>query len=444
MTLNPDFTENIKNVIPADERAAFFDALNGQPLSSLRVNTLKTSPAELLSLLKMNENPVPWCKTGFYCDTEERLSKSPYFYGGLFYIQEPSAMLSASVLDITPGDRVLDLCASPGGKTTQIAARLNGTGVLVSNDANPSRVSSLIKNIERMGVTNALILNETPERLAAKFSEYFDKILVDAPCSGEGMFRKDKNAQKAWDAEKSGRLAAIQRGILEQAAKMLKKGGALVYSTCTFSVTENEEQIENFLSSHADFEQLSCVFGDLGVSQGLDGKSARIFPHRQAGEGHFCALLRKRGELSPNLPAKPDIVKINNLEWFHEFCYNYLNSPLPESFTNIREHNGLLFVPTEIDVSGLRVSRHGFCLGYLKKNRFEPVGAFALGLPTSSFKYSVDFAEESDDLRRFLAGEAFPVDAQDGYLAVTVSGHTLDFVKIVGGRLKWRARNTLI
>lgn len=276
----------------------------------LRVNTLKISPSALQEMARFGLQPVAWCPTGFYYSEADRPGKHPLYHAGLYYIQEPSAMAPVELLDVLPGDRVLDLCAAPGGKSTQIAAKLGGQGVLVVNDVHPDRVKALVKNIELSGVRNAVVLNDDPGKLQHAFKDWFDKILIDAPCSGEGMFRKEEDMAKAWRPDWPDKYAEMQRQLLRQAAAMLKPGGRLVYSTCTFSPEENERMIAAFLDEHPEFAAVETGSGTAagredwlpgrpdwaeGGRAGETARTARLWPHRLRGEGHFAAALERRG-----------------------------------------------------------------------------------------------------------------------------------------------------
>ena len=265
---------------------AFLRAMEQPPLRGVRANTLKLSPAAFADLFPHAGDPVPWEKAGFYTDAE-RLGAFPAHHAGLFYAQEPSAMCAAPLLDARPEERVLDLCAAPGGKTTQLAAAMGGGGVLIANEYVYDRARILSQNVERLGVKNCAVVSADPAALARRFPAYFDKILVDAPCSGEGMFRKDENAIAEWSEENVSRCAVRQAAILDEAAAMLRGGGRLVYSTCTFERAENEGQIEAFLARHAEF----TLIGE-----------EMLFPHEVRGEGHFAALLEKSGAERP--PAR--------------------------------------------------------------------------------------------------------------------------------------------
>ncbi|GGA44454.1 ribosomal RNA small subunit methyltransferase F [Paenibacillus physcomitrellae] len=286
--------------------------------AGIRINTLKISPEAFAKLTPFELKPVPWCETGYYIEEGRKPGKHPYYHAGLYYIQEPSAMAPAEALDVQPGDRVLDLCAAPGGKSTQIAARLQGQGVLVTNDVSELRTKALAKNMELYGVKNAIVLNESPERILQAFPGYFNKILIDAPCSGEGMFRKDEDMARQWEKHSVEVCSVMQRDILKSAAGMLAPGGTIVYSTCTFAPEEDEAQIAEFLTRHPDFEVVPLpaewglakgrpdwlhppymneeqdVYTDEAAAQ--TGDTGRLWPHRIKGEGHFVAVLRHTGQ----------------------------------------------------------------------------------------------------------------------------------------------------
>jgi len=436
MTQLPEiFLAQMQKILPSGEFEAFLETYQDPTVRGLRFNRLKPSNiyTELL--------PVPWCADGRYYPGEERPAKSIYFHAGLFYIQEPSAMCPVEVLKPEPGHRVLDLCAAPGGKSAQIAGHLQGRGLLVSNDASPTRSRALVKNLERMGVTNAVVTTEMPNKLANRFPQFFDRILVDAPCSGEGMFRRDADAIKAYTANKPVACVQMQTEILAQAAKMLKPGGRLVYSTCTFNIQENEAAIEDFLKQQADFKVISIDHKKLGISHGLGDlpEVGRIFPHRATGEGHFVALLEKIGESEAiqgfeNLCPKEQLHKE-----FAEFCKEYITIPnFPNGF--IVPHGANLYLqPEKIDLNGLRVARSGWFLGEVAKKRFVPSQALAMGLRKQDVAYSVELSEEN--AMRYLKGES--LDAGDlqfpnskPWVMLCYHGYPLGWAKLVQGRLK--------
>ncbi|MCA0754639.1 RsmB/NOP family class I SAM-dependent RNA methyltransferase [Paenibacillus sp. N4] len=307
------FTEKMKQML-GREYDKFMSSYSDPRVYGLRINRLKLSKEEWKRLSDMGPDmrPIPWAEDGLYYGEGERPGKHPHYHAGLYYIQEPSAMAPVELLDVRPGHRVLDLCAAPGGKSTQIAAKLQGLGVLVTNDNARERTKALAKNIELAGVRNAVILNEEPASLLSAFAGWFDRILIDAPCSGEGMFRKDDSMVAEWEKHSVERCSLMQRNILRDAAKLLAPGGLLVYSTCTFSPEENEEQIAAFLAEHPDFQVVpvehrygwqpgrpDLVAAEAGLSkeslQSLAG-TVRLWPHHIVGEGHYAAVLKRNGE----------------------------------------------------------------------------------------------------------------------------------------------------
>ena len=314
------FQERMRRML-GKEYEAFSEIFKGERCQALRLNPLKSGldgrSADFAHLTK-----VPWAENGYYYQPGDQPGKHPFHEAGVYYIQEPSAMAPAELLEVKPGERVLDLCAAPGGKSTQIAAKMQGRGILVCNEIHPARAKILSENIERMGICNACVTNETPERLADFFPVYFDKVLVDAPCSGEGMFRKNEAACDEWSLENVKLCAHRQDGILDQAARMLRPGGRLVYSTCTFAPEEDEGAVVRFLSRHREFTILPIEKERIGLA-GCDGsaeylecgiqgdtaaageapdfhleRTLRMWPQRICGEGHFAALLQKDGKVT--------------------------------------------------------------------------------------------------------------------------------------------------
>jgi 16S rRNA C967 or C1407 C5-methylase (RsmB/RsmF family)/NOL1/NOP2/fmu family ribosome biogenesis protein len=411
------FLSRMESQLGAEEFSAFCDSYLQPRLRGLRLNVLKQGqipPGE----------PVPWCSTGYYYG-ESRPSKTIAYHAGLFYIQEPSAMCPAEVLCAAPGDRVLDLCAAPGGKSVQIAGFLQGRGLLVSNDASASRSRALVKNLERAGDTNAVVLTEMPQKVAARFPAFFDKILVDAPCSGEGMFRRDPDAVKAYTANKPDACAAVQKEILRHAAVMLRAGGRMVYSTCTFNTAENEDVVAAFLAAHKDFSLL---------------KTERIWPHKAQGEGHFVALLQRhgeagegRGEANSTQRNTPSAAPRE----FSEFCTEFLNDPFHAK--NFVQHGINLYAQAEpLELKGLRVARSGWFLGEVKKNRFVPSQALAMGIRKKDARFTADL--DTPNAERYLRGESLhydtPHNSPKPWVLVCRENSPLGWARLVQGRLK--------
>ena len=444
MELPEAYTRRMQKLLGGDYNK-YLQSFKEKRYCGLRANTLKISPDELKKLTGWELDGVLWCDDGFYYNEDMRPAKHPFYNAGLYYIQEPSAMSTGAMLPIEPGDRVLDLCAAPGGKSTQAAAKLKGEGVIVSNDISASRCKALLKNIELSGVKNAVITNETPEKLSARFEGYFNKIIVDAPCSGEGMFRKDDGAVRSWEEHKSEYCCTMQRDILKNAAKMLSCGGIMAYSTCTFAPEEDEGMIWEFLCSNPDFELLEPDkqkgFDD-GRPEWVPGggeelkRCGRLWPHRIKGEGHFLCLMRKKGEDAYiDAPADVNSPAEKQLADFYMFEKNYLNIQIKQPF--VIHGSSLMSVPRGLpDLRGIRIMRSGLYLGELKKNRFEPSQAFAMTLKKEDAVLSVDFSPEDDALKRYLRGESFEADCDDGWALVCVSGYPLGWGKVQRGRLK--------
>ena len=414
-----------------DNFLKFYEAEN---FRGLRVNTLKCSADKLKALVDFELVGTPFCEEGFYIPSGvSSLGNSPLHHCGAFYIQEPSATSAVTMLGVEKGDFVLDLCAAPGGKSTQIGAKLQGTGLLWSNEIVKSRANILLSNIERMGISNAVVSNCHPDALCSELSGMFDKVLVDAPCSGEGMFRKNSEAQNEWSVEHVKSCAQRQLMILDSAKNALKDGGVMVYSTCTFSQEENEGVITEFLRENSDFE-----LEDSGVDFGsktLD-YACRIFP-MDGGEGHFAARLRKKGESRKTaVTAKKCNEKIDAKVWdFYDSLFS--DRPFGENIRVVKDK--IIILPRNYDdsvkISG--IMRAGVVLGEIVKNRIEPHHSAFMAANKQWCNSCVDFDVKSDEINRFLHGEEIAVASNiKGYTAVCVNGMTTGFGKASNGRLK--------
>ncbi|MBZ4653507.1 MAG: NOL1/NOP2/sun family putative methylase [Peptococcaceae bacterium] len=442
MHLPESFVSRMQDLLKEEWRE-LLQAWQGEPYQGLRVNTLKISAPELKKRVPFNLEPIPWVEEGYYYPWGERPAKHPYYQAGLYYLQEPSAMAPVACLDIKPGEKVLDLCAAPGGKSTQIAAKLQGQGLLVTNDNNAERVKALVWNMEHWGATNAVVTNETPERLARVFSSYFDKILVDAPCSGEGMFRKDSRAIKSWENYSVENCAVLQKDILEVAAGMLKPGGRLLYSTCTFSPQENEGVIADFLGKHSEFKIVPLPLAHgwargrpdwVNDAAGLVKEARRLWPHKVKGEGHFLALLEKDStESKPLSPVHYGEEK--NLESLYAFMEENLTHPLAGPF--LLQGQYMYRIPQGLPVmQGLKVVRPGWFIGVLKNKRFEPSQALAMGLYKNDAQKTLSFSLEDEEVERYLKGETLLVDGEKGWTLVCLEEFPLGWGKQTGEYLK--------
>ena len=409
----------------------FLRRYEGENFRGLRVNTLKCSPQRLKELLGIPLEPTPFCPNGFYIPADvQSLGNHPLHHCGAFYIQEPSATSAVEMLGVEEGDFVLDLCAAPGGKSTQIGAMLNGTGLLWSNEIVRNRANILLSNIERMGISNAVVSNAHPEQLCERVAGMFDRVLVDAPCSGEGMFRKNGEAQTEWSVEHVRSCAERQLHILDSAKKALKPGGVMVYSTCTFSREENEGVITRFLDENPDFE-----LENSGVSFGRPALeyARRIFP-MDGGEGHFAARLRKKGESVKS--ALPEIKTKTDSDILDFYDSLFVNRPFGENITVVKDK--IIILPKNYQpMDGVPVLRAGVILGEIVKRRIEPHHSAFAAAKESDCVNAVDFDADSAEIKAYLHGEEITVPADiKGYSAVCVSGMTTGFGKASNGRLK--------
>lgn len=438
------FTAKMKRLLGKDADA-FFASFHKSKVSGIRVNTLKISVEAFQNRAPFPVQRVPHCPEGFIVSSEDSTGKHPFHAAGLYYVQEPSAMFPAQVLAARPGEKILDLCAAPGGKTTQIAAMMKNRGLLVANEIHPRRVKALTENIERMGIANTVVTNESPQKLAEHFRGFFDRILVDAPCSGEGMFRKDPQAACHWSPEMVKANGERQRKLLENAAALLKEGGTLVYSTCTFSPEENERVVESFLKDCPEMEIVPVVHRD-GVEPGRPewgetrcpelARTARLWPHRLAGEGHFTAkFVKKEAVSSPARPGLLSTVQSKKMSDLSSFYQQYLQKPLPEAVWQRKQH---LFLPPSgcPSFGSLKVMRAGLYLGERKKNRFEPHHALAMAMTVEDAKYVVMLEVDDGKWNRYLRGETFATGGDRGWVLVGLEGFPLGWGKEVKGTLK--------
>ena len=451
MNLPIEFEKKMKAFL-GNEWDDFLYSYDNNRFQALRFNTLKVqSPEERMRILKTlkisSDKKVSWANEAYYFDENVRPGKHPYHEMGLYYIQEPSAMSAAALLAPKPGMRVLDLCAAPGGKSTQLATYLGDSGLLVSNEVNTQRSRILSQNIERMGIKNAIVTNEDSFVLASHFPGFFNAIQVDAPCSGEGMFRKLPEAIEQWSMENVAICAARQKEILDNAAVMLKPGGVIVYSTCTFSKEENEDVIEYFLERHPDFtlEEME-----------------RFWPHKVDGEGHFVAKLVRRGCVDTDLKAdrktkknknsknrknetKPALTK-ENMKLLSEFLDETISEDMAAWIKNSRLvmfGEQLYRLPDmEVDIKGLKVQRAGLHIGEFKKQRFEPSHSLALALKISEAKNVVKLTWDDPQTTGFFNGQSVMLsdeqtaECKKGWALVCVDGYPAGWGKVNGAQVK--------
>ena len=449
--LPQDFINRMKDMLGA-EYEAFEQSYELTKYQSLRINPLKTEKERFWKEASFSLKEVPWCKNGFYYEAADTPGKHPYHEAGVYYIQEPSAMAPVEYLEVKPGERVLDLCAAPGGKSTQIATALQGQGMLICNEIHPARAKILSENIERLGICNAVVLNETPARLANMFDSYFDKILVDAPCSGEGMFRKNEDACGEWSLSNVELCGKRQDEILDCAASMLKPGGKIVYSTCTFAPIENEGSIWRFLESHPEFDTEEAAlyegmtkgklewYTDDALRKAQIARTIRLWPHKLKGEGHYLAVLRKEGNLSADFKGyckNPPEIGISEKECMEYTTFAKENLKITLQGKKIKFGEQLYLIPEDMpSLKGLKVLRPGLHLGTLKKNRFEPSHALALTLNSEDVLHSVNLASDSYDIRAYLNGQTLNAEGEKGWYLVLVDGYSIGWAKLAGTILK--------
>lgn len=433
--LPENYIQQMKELLK-DDFEAYMQSFEQERYYGLRINTNKISVEDFLKISPFPLEPIPWTDNGFYYQGDQKTAKHPYYYAGLYYLQEPSAMLPAQVLPIEEGEYVLDTCAAPGGKSTELAAKLQNTSLLLSNDISTSRCQGLIKNLELSGSYNTWVCSEDLIDLSKRFAEIFDKILVDAPCSGEGMFRKEPHLISSWQERDDTYYPPIQKEILSCAIDMLKPGGMIVYSTCTFSTKENEEVIQDALHRHSDLH-LVPIPKQPGFSSGIGMEECvRLFPHKIKGEGHFVALLQKEGNASKKVVKKEnsslpeafkEFLKICSFD-FSKGCFSIKNDKIIWSPQQLPEQRRW------------RLLRSGLICGEIKKNHFEPSQAFALALKKSQFKNTVDLSVDDPRVIKYLKGETIDIKDRDttskDWILVCVDGFPLGFGKIDKGIIK--------
>ena len=436
MNLPIEFCERMRE-LTGDEYDDFIKSYDTQINKGVRINTLKCSDS--LPMLNSCEK-IQWCEDGYYADNLSINGNHPYHASGVVYFQEPSAMAVACGMPIGENAKILDLCAAPGGKTTHIGARMGNHGLLLSNEIIPKRAAVLSENVERMGLTNTIVTNESPRQLSERFEGFFDGIIVDAPCSGEGMFRKEPQAVEEWSVNHTLSCAVRQKNILDDAYKMLKCGGYIMYSTCTFSYDENESVVQYMIDKYN--MQLCHIDGLDMLSDGIgDGMQdcRRIFPHKNKGEGHFMALLRRTEESNPakvhqkKKEKRKDTQLDLAINLYREFEKSALNAKLDGEFVLFGDN--LYLMPEYINLDKLRVLRCGLHLGITKRNRFEPSHALSHALPADMYINRIEFSLNSDEIKRYMHGETLS-NSMNGWCIITADGYSIGWGKGSNGIVK--------
>lgn len=432
--------ENRMKTLLGDEFEAFKNSFNEPPVRAFRVNTDKISLEDFRKINPFKSEKIPYVENGFYFDFDG-IGNHPYHHAGMIYVQEPAAMVPVESVEINPEWKVLDLCAAPGGKSSQIKNKLGENGVLVSNEIVPSRCKILTGNIERMGFKNVVTTCMHPQKLAKEFPNTFDMIMVDAPCSGEGMFRKEEIAIDEWSPENVKMCAERQEEILDCAVKMLRSGGYIVYSTCTFSLEENEMTVDNFLMRHTDFE--ICPATERVRENTADGISSdgckseninyarRCYPHKTKGEGQFVAVLKHKGDTFDYSSVMQSTEKLDRV------LIDFLNDTLTTyDENNVKIYNGnpVYFTPDFAVRKGSAFSC-GVTIGEIRKNYIQPHHQFFMAMG-KDFKRKIQLSANSDEIKKYLHGEEFETDCSNGWASVLVDGCTVGGVKVSNGKAK--------
>lgn len=451
--LPEEFLDRMKTML-GDDFQAFLNSYQQPRTFGLRVNTAKISCEEFEKIVPFPISPIPWIPDGYFYPEDVRPSKCAFYQAGLYYLQEPSAMTPVSRLLPKPGEYVLDMCAAPGGKATALGAALKGDGLLVANDISTSRARALLRNIELFGISNSFVTSTAPKDLVPCFPEFFHKIILDAPCSGEGMFRKDEALAKDWSPAKSQELSLIQRELILQAADMLRPGGYLLYSTCTFAPQEDEGTVSYLLENRPDMELVEMP-GYEGFSDGVPAwgkgqpqltRCVRIFPHKMNGEGHFMALLHKPGQAiseASHVFTKPNRTAFEYIDaFFREIGLKSLGGqPFDWNRVEIKGDKVYYLPPVSCSLRRINFLRNGLYLGDLKKNRFEPSQPLALALHKGEVSSVISLSVQDQRLERYLKGETILINPEEaaspkGWQLLCVEGYPLGFGKLVGQTLK--------
>ena len=435
-----EYSERMKKLL-GNGFENYINALNSSLVRGFRVNTDKISLDNFKEINIFSNEEIPYVENGFYLDYD-KIGNHPYHHAGMIYVQEPGAMAPAECVDIDPDWKILDMCAAPGGKSTQLKNKLGESGILVSNEIIPSRCKILTGNIERLGLRNCVTTCMDTARLAKTFPKAFDLVMCDAPCSGEGMFRKEEVAIDEWSVENVIKCAERQSDILENAAKLVKNGGYIVYATCTFSLEENEMTVDRFLKNHPEFELVPV--NERVKNHTVDGISfdgcecenigfaRRFYPHISKGEGQFMAVLRNKLDASQERTHKT-VAKVKIDTTVKEFLDDAL-SDYDETNVLIYNSNPVYFTP-DFEVPKGAAFCCGVTIGEIKKNYILPHHQFFMAMG-KNFKRKINLSAESEEIKKYLHGEEFETDCPNGWAAVTVDGCTLGGVKVVNGRAK--------
>jgi NOL1/NOP2/sun family putative RNA methylase len=433
MTLIQDlprlFLQRMESVLGKEAYSLFLASYTAPPITSIRINPLKLLP----TLVQLNDH-VPWCAEGRYVNPSIWSGHHPYHHAGAFYFQEASAMAVVDMMDIQPNDAVLDIAAAPGGKTTQIGSRLGPKGLLIANDVDSKRAQALMFNVERMGLTQVVVTNHDPDHLSQILPMMFDKVLIDAPCSGEGMFRKDAEAVSDWSIEHIKMCSHRQQQLLSSSVKLLKPGGKLIYSTCTFAPEENEQLIQQWLKHHPEFIVVDHPLQHQFDRQTTQGFGVKLWPHQIRGDGHYIVVLQHQGNAKPSVPYQHRMKNPPSKIW-QRFAAEHFHQPTLNP--NFMLEDRLFLIPTRFAYqSALHMLRAGVYLGEIKNNLFYPSHHLAHTLDPKDVKRVMNFSLQDPLLKTYMKGEEIPSSLEDGWVLICVDGLGLGWGKISQGRVK--------
>ena len=422
---------SLSKVLDESEIEKLIESFSKESISSLRINTLKMSIDSFDSLYNLDSHP--YVKEGrIYQKEISPMGKNPLHNAGAYYIQEPSAMMVVDLLDVNEDDIVLDLCAAPGGKTTHLATKMNNKGLIVANEISNTRVKSLSENVERLGIKNCIVTNEDSNLFAKKFEGYFTKVILDAPCSGLGMVRKNEKSKEDWSLDKVNSLIDIQKELIMNAYTCLQKDGILSYSTCTFTKEENEEIIQ-YLLDNTNASILPIAHDETIVDGFIEG-TIRLYPHKFNGEGHFIAHIKCNDEHSHGRIREEKQKDNTNIKIYRAWEEENLNIKLEGKFIGFKDNLSIIDYPL-FELEGIRVSRVGLHLGEIVKGRFVPSHSLSLALQKEEIKRTVDYTVDSKEIKDYLNGQTLQSDLK-GYVGVCVNGVTLGWGKASDGIIK--------
>ena len=417
-----EFFDHLSSYLSKQEIDDLNKALSEESKRAVLLNLAKMNDEKFLSLYpEVTKHPVV-PHAYIYDKNKYDLGKSIYHELGCFYIQEPSAMIPSYLLSPRKGDIVLDLCAAPGGKSVQASFLMENQGMIISNDLSRSRCSAILENVERLGLGNITITNNDFSKIYHKYLNYFDHIILDAPCSGSGMFRKDDKMIKDWSYNKVIKFQEVQKELIMYSYQMLKPGGTMVHSTCSFS-KEEDEDVVSYLLENSDATLVEIEKNPLFYVNKDNPLGIHLLPSIFPGEGHYICVIKKPGVLvaTKDKESKPDAY-INK--------YNLL---INNAYMHTEKYGDFLFsYPFEIKTEGLNIIRKGVKIGQIYPQEIRFDYHFSRFAKDFTPYFELDFTE----LERFYRGETLPLKLAKGPVMVKYDGINIVITKSDGNILK--------